>query len=212
MQSSNFLGEIRLKRDVENLMRIGAKGFDLLPRTEPCELKVRFHPLVRVNTNSDENIRVPCNFLIIVDKYYPHDRPIVKCLDPGYTCIHIGSDGVLLHRDLQEDWSPICALGDIVKSIQSVRQFVYKLQVQYEGENTFAQAQFDTTIIDATSVRERVTFEAEAFENEQGSMMIDDHDDDLESEMMIYNEGDEQNDSQRSITSMAENIDDELCG
>ena len=144
----------------------------------------------------------------MVDKYYPHDRPVVKCLDPGYSCIHINDDGVLVHYDLHENWSPICALGDIIKCIQNVRLFVYKLQSRYIGENALAESQFDTTSINATSMRERVAVEA-AYADEEGNMVVDDHYD-LESEMVSDEGNTDQSDMQRSVTSITEDIDDEM--
>ena len=197
-------GEIRLQKDIEALLRVGTKGFELLPRTEPCELKVRFSPFLQdVSMHVIESVLLPCDFLIIVDKFYPHDRPIVKCLDPGYNCIHIDDDGTLIHYDLADNWSPICALGDIVKSIQNVRLFLYKLQSQYRGENAVVEAQFDTTSIDVTSMRERLAVEAlaVAFVDEQGNMVVDSSD--SFSDEMIPDE-DFQSETQRSIVGMTE--------
>ncbi len=164
-----------------------------------------------MNMDMVENIHLPCNFLIIVDKYYPHDRPIVRCLDSGYTCIHINDDGILVHHDLQDNWSPICALGDIIKSIQNIRLFVYKLQSLYGGENILAESQFDTTSINATSVKERVAVEAVAYADEQSHMVVDNHHyDNVESDMMADTDEEDNDEShfQRSVVSMTENIDD----
>ena len=91
----------------------------------------------------------------------------------------------------------------IVKSIQNVRLFLYKLQSQYRGENAVVEAQFDTTSIDVTSMRERLAVEAlaVAFVDEQGNMVVDSSD--SFSDEMIPDE-DFQSETQRSIVGMTE--------
>ena len=107
-------GEIRLLKDIEIFIQSGNTEVILLPRDHPLQLKVEF-------VNKD-NLQIPNIFQISVKKFYPHDAPIVRCLQPGFTCEYIMLDGLMIHPNLTENWSPISSLTEILNTIYTVRK------------------------------------------------------------------------------------------
>lgn len=83
---------------------------------------------------SDSIPFAPATFRISVPRYYPHNSPIVYCVDRGFTCPFILPTGELIHPSLREEWSAIGTLRTIIEVIQNVRlMFHNTFQVEYSS-------------------------------------------------------------------------------
>lgn len=85
--------------------------------------------LVTFKDNPHNNICIPCKFMVKVSKYYPHNSPIVTCLDEHLSAPFIDANGEIQHMYLQNGWSAIGTLRTLLDIIQSLRP--YFVQVQY---------------------------------------------------------------------------------
>ena len=54
-------------------------------------------------------------------RYYPHNHPIVFCLNGGFSCPFILPTGEITHSSIREEWSAIGTLGTVVDILQSIR-------------------------------------------------------------------------------------------
>lgn len=75
-------------------------------------------------SHGGSSVCIPSRFALTIGRYYPHERPLVYCLDEGYTCQLIAEDGEVLHRRLWEDWSAIDSLKTVIDSVQEVREAI----------------------------------------------------------------------------------------
>jgi ubiquitin-protein ligase len=120
-------GEIRLKKDVAEFLALESEDVAIIPTDNPLVITVRYR-------ESCDGVRLPNVFQITVQKFYPHDRPGVRCLDSGFQSAEIGDDGYVNHPNLQVNWNPICTLLDILSVIDSVRGSLYNMQVpRFQG-------------------------------------------------------------------------------
>lgn len=68
------------------------------------------------------SIPLPSTFLIEVPKYYPHERPVVKCLDGGVRSPFISEQtGLVIHSQLCELWVATFSLSEVLSVLKSVR-------------------------------------------------------------------------------------------
>jgi len=65
--------------------------------------------------------RVPTRFMIKVSKYYPHQSPVVTCLQTEFSATFVSPEGEILHSHLQNQWSALGTIKTVVDIIQSVR-------------------------------------------------------------------------------------------
>ena len=63
----------------------------------------------------------PSLFRISVPRYYPHNHPVVFCLNEGFVCPFILPTGKITHSSICEDWSAIGTLGTVIDILQSIR-------------------------------------------------------------------------------------------
>jgi hypothetical protein len=79
---------------------------------------------------------LPSRFQVEVPKYYPHDRPIVNCLDYKFnTCEYANNIGEICHPDLKEGWSALCSLYTIISTLKSIRD----LRSEFMTVETFGE-------------------------------------------------------------------------
>jgi len=72
---------------------------------------------------SDSGSVCPNRFQLRVQKYYPHNKPELTCLDSGFTCSHISPAGEVMHMRLRDPlWSAVNGLREIVSCLQEIRQ------------------------------------------------------------------------------------------
>ncbi len=74
----------------------------------------------------------PDHFQIIIPNYYPHDKPIIKCLDMNYYNEFILQNGNVLHPNIELNWNALCTLDNIIDTIQIIRMsfvYTYKLMM-----------------------------------------------------------------------------------
>ena len=63
----------------------------------------------------------PVTFRISVAKYYPHDCPLVSCLNKGFSNVYIRPDGRVVHPDLSASgWSAVRSLSDVLDTLKSI--------------------------------------------------------------------------------------------
>lgn len=65
--------------------------------------------------------RIPTRFMIKVSKYYPHQSPVVTCLEVEFSATFVSPEGEILHSHLQNQWSALGTIKTVVDIIQSVR-------------------------------------------------------------------------------------------
>lgn len=63
----------------------------------------------------------PRRFMVKVSKYYPHDRPLVVCMDAGYQNVSLGAGGEVRHTYLQEGWTAMGSLRSIITLLAAMR-------------------------------------------------------------------------------------------
>jgi ubiquitin-protein ligase len=72
----------------------------------------------------------PDTFHIRVPKLYPHDPPLVTCLNPGFVCQYIDSTGKVHHPALSGNWTAINCLVDVAHTLEEVSSAIYQLAHQ----------------------------------------------------------------------------------
>lgn len=113
-------GTLRLIKDMEDLENNAS--IVLEQPDEPCRVTVEY----RVDPGISG--RCPNRFEVTAPKRYPHDAPLVRCIDKGYACRFIDETGTVIHSGLREDWTAICTLGSVVQILQSIRGLFLNLQ------------------------------------------------------------------------------------
>jgi ubiquitin-protein ligase len=109
-------GELRLRKDIQEYEKNQNNGNDRIifeNTSEPGSVLIKF-----VDSNSDSS---PSIYLIMVEKYYPHQRPIVKCLQENYQCISILISGEVVHTALCDEWTAINSLSTIIDVLNNIR-------------------------------------------------------------------------------------------
>lgn len=53
---------------------------------------------------------------------FRHSQPYVTCLESGFVNSYIHADGAVVHRDLQENWSAVYTLVDVIQILEYVRR------------------------------------------------------------------------------------------
>lgn len=65
---------------------------------------------------------MPSKFYISVPRYYPHHPPQIRCLDQKFRgSPFFDKDGVVHHPELEERWTPIMSLHNVVQSLLEIR-------------------------------------------------------------------------------------------
>ena len=113
-------GTLRLLKDLEELE--GNATVLLEQNDGPSKVSMEY----RV----DQGFRGSCpnRFEVTVLKRYPHDPPLVRCLDDGFHCRFIDEMGTVMHAGLSENWTAICTLESVVQILQSIRSLFLNLQ------------------------------------------------------------------------------------
>ena len=102
-------GELRMQRDLNDLA--DAEGLDFSYPGEPASVVII----------SDLQINCPNRFLLRVPRYYPHEKPKVRCLDLGFSHEYISLDGNITHPLLTSEWSAVYTVSDVIRAIQTIR-------------------------------------------------------------------------------------------
>lgn len=115
-------GEIRLKKDVTDFLAMRDKDVEIVSFDDARSITVKYR-------DAPNGVRLPNIFRISVQKYYPHDHPSVCSLELGFRCAEIGDDGAVYHPNLNENWSPIGSLSNILSDVNSIRGKLYMMQM-----------------------------------------------------------------------------------
>ena len=102
-------GELRLQSDLKDFDGSTAVTFS------PCE-----DTSSRILTLLDIPDDCPCSFLVQINRHYPHKPPIVTCLDPGFYCEHIDTNGIVRHPELLEHWVAVYSLAKVVEVVRGI--------------------------------------------------------------------------------------------
>lgn len=106
-------GELRLGRDIKDLERF-QHCVTVTSTANPASIILNF-------LSSEANNNTPNRFLVTVPRYYPHDRPLVKCLEHGFICDYINFAGEVNHSFLTDQWSAIGTLKNIIDLLIFIR-------------------------------------------------------------------------------------------
>ena len=77
--------------------------------------------LLNYKDSTFNGVRIPTRFMLKVSKYYPHQSPVVTCLQAEFCASFVSPDGEILHTHLQSGWSALGTIKTVVDIIQSVR-------------------------------------------------------------------------------------------
>lgn len=69
-------------------------------------------------------------FQMTVPRYYPHNAPVVRCLDFYHILPFLDNNGIVVHRGLNEDWNAICSIDNVIQILQVVCQSIQE-SLQY---------------------------------------------------------------------------------
>lgn len=127
-------GELRLQKDLESLDE-QLHHYITIERHEDDNQRITLRYLV----DKELQDKIPNNFELTVRRFYPHDRPFIRCLDPGFTCSYILENGDVIHESLTRNWTAVCGLGDIIESVQEVRQIFQMLNDPHRVDSIDAQ-------------------------------------------------------------------------
>lgn len=89
---------------------IGIEGIVIETTNNPATIIVNF--------NSSPP---PSRFSITVPRYYPHARPIVKCLDYFVESLHLYANGTVYHSSLMDNWTALYSLSTVIEVLHCVR-------------------------------------------------------------------------------------------
>lgn len=105
---SHTPGQIRLQKDIDEAKQRYGLTVTLTDNPSSCILHFPFaeHREIR--------------FLITVSKYYPHNHPMLRCLDFCTILPFLDNLGNVMHRGLKEDWTAICSIDTIIQILQVV--------------------------------------------------------------------------------------------
>jgi ubiquitin-protein ligase len=117
--------ELRLANDLEILKDTAQNVRFEYSEDGQSELMITFMTDLTGYMSYDASMSLDCpqRFLLRILKDYPYTRPLVTCLDSGFECFYIATDGSITHKSLCDDWSPICGLGEIVGWLEDIRVF-----------------------------------------------------------------------------------------
>ena len=113
VRSTTTPGTLRLMKDIECLENDDSIVLEL--GEEPGKVTVEY----RV----DQSFAAQCpnRFEVTVLKRYPHEAPLVCCLDQGFACRFIHDSGTVVHPAFGEEWNAICSLTNVVEALQAIR-------------------------------------------------------------------------------------------
>ena len=112
-------GTLRLMKDLEELE---SNATVILEQNDgPNIVSMEYH------VDQGFRGRCPNRFEVTVPKMYPHDPPVVRCIDDGFSCRFIDQKGVVMHQGLRNNWTAICTLGHVVQILQSIRSLFLSL-------------------------------------------------------------------------------------
>ncbi len=79
--------------------------------------------IASISFPNPENEAIPSKFLITVPKFYPHNAPIVQCLDYGVLPFssYFDENGRLNHRIIS-DWRAVYSLLTVIQSLRELRE------------------------------------------------------------------------------------------
>jgi ubiquitin-protein ligase len=109
-------GDLRLQNDLLD--------FQLIPSIQLHESQEKS---CIVLTLKDVPSQCPNTYHIRVPKLYPHDPPLVTCLNPGFVCQFIDSTGKVHHPALSGNWTAINSLIDVARTLEEVSSAIYEL-------------------------------------------------------------------------------------
>ncbi len=127
-------GELRLQKDIESLDD-HLRHYLTIERHEEDNQRITLRYLV----DKELQDKVPNHFELIVRRFYPHDRPLIRCLDQGFACSYILENGNVIHSSLTSGWTAVCGLGEIVERVQEIRQIFQMLNDPHRVESIDAQ-------------------------------------------------------------------------
>lgn len=117
-------GMCRLNKDIEDIeKRVQQRDFSLEKASQYNVVQITFaSPAVGSSGPAPaDQTSVPCHFSVEIPKYYPHDRPLVRCLNPCKPSPFIREHGIVCHPSLADGWVATNSLYTVVEILQLVR-------------------------------------------------------------------------------------------
>lgn len=100
-------GELRMRKDLHSLR--SHRGFNIEFAEEPSCVTLRF---------SDAHMLSPLTFKINIPRFYPHDTPVITCIDSEHAHDFFDSDGYVSLRSLGINWTAMCSILDVLLAVQ----------------------------------------------------------------------------------------------
>lgn len=107
----------RLAKDLEELERMDRKDFR-------CERLQRNAVHITILSSREgcplPQPRTSCSFIVEVSKFYPHDRPSVRCLEDSIQSHYVQPGGLVTHVDLMANWRATNSLTTVISALREI--------------------------------------------------------------------------------------------
>ena len=101
-------GELRMKKDLNDLCN--HHGLRIEYSEAPSSVVIKF---------SNSYILSPMTFRINIPRYYPHDIPVITCINSALLYDFFDAQGVVSLESLGVHWTATCSLSDVLLAIQN---------------------------------------------------------------------------------------------
>jgi len=134
-------GELRLAHDWDHCKELVDQGMVTFLRNPRTPLRFQFYfPDLR-----KAGLSLPNIFNIQIPRFYPHQPPIIFCDCSFYQqCAFVGSDGRVIDPLLNQNWSSILTLQDVITTMRRILCTSY--HGSRIGENMLQQSDLDMDI------------------------------------------------------------------
>lgn len=107
-------GDLRLQKDLQDFQ--GINSIELLSAGEKSCIILNFTHLPQ---------GYPHTYHIRVPKLYPHDPPIVTCLNHGFISEFIDQTGKVTHPNLGGNWTAINSMINVAEILQEISASIH---------------------------------------------------------------------------------------
>jgi ubiquitin-protein ligase len=106
-------GQLRLHSDVHECVAAQPADVRIEGTGDPMQIILHF---------TDNGVG-PNTFSYTVPRYYPHQRPFIRCVSPcrGGSSIYISSTGEVIHNDIQNGWTGVHSLSTAIQVLRRIR-------------------------------------------------------------------------------------------
>ena len=94
----------------------------------------------------------PSVFLVTVPRYYPHNAPMVRCLEDGFSSDFFRASGEVVHHKLDSDWFATSSLVTVIDILKEIRlSFAQKFSL-HDDEKEMVVPSCDFVGLDSVTV------------------------------------------------------------